>query len=171
MMLIYYFHAGKVLESSSSQFLVAFGGNYAASDSIVSNRPLALYPGNRCTNIPLSSVFCDHITEQVPPTVLWDRNFMSASCAGRRSGDIYRILASQNSTTVTQLLIYELESPGSWQEFSTPANSFCSISSNKPLLVTQFGLGNSHDRVGDPFMMMITPVEQYSNNYIFDVLP
>ena len=123
---------------------------------IVSNRPLAVYPGNRCTNIPRRSGFCDHITEQVPPTVLWGRNFMSASCAGRRSGDIYRILASQNSTTViincstvTQLLTYELESPGSWQEFSTPANSFCYKSSNKPLLVMQFGLGNSHDGVGD----------------------
>ena len=145
---------------------------------IVSNRPLVVYPGNRCTDIPLSSSACDHITEQVPPTAVWGKNFMSASYAGRRSGDIYRTLASQNSTTVTvncstftQLLIYELESPGSWQEISTPANNFCSISSNKPLLVMQFGLGNSHDRVGDPFMMMITPVEQYSNNYVFDVLP
>ena len=145
---------------------------------IISNRPLAVYPGNRCTDIPRNSSFCDHITEQVPPTAIWGRNFMSASCAGRRSGDIYRVLASQNSTTVTvncstvtQLLIYELESPGSWKEFSTPANSFCSISSNKPLLVMQFGLGNSHDGIGDPFMMMITPVEQYSNNYVFDVLP
>ena len=33
-MLIYYFYAGKVLESSSSQFLVAFGGNYAASETL-----------------------------------------------------------------------------------------------------------------------------------------
>ena len=57
---------------------------------------------------------------------------------------------------------YNLEVPGAWQEFSTPENSFCSMSSNKPLLVMQFGLGTT-DGVGDPFMMMITPVEQYSN--------
>ena len=44
---------------------------------------------------------CDHITEQVPSTVLWGSNFMSASLAGRISGDIYRMLASQDSTTVT----------------------------------------------------------------------
>ena len=145
---------------------------------IISNRPLVVYSGNRCTVIPLRSSACDHITEQVPPTTIWGSNFMSASYAGRGSGDIYRILTSENSTTVTvncstftELLIYDLEFPGSWQEFSTPANSFCSISSNKPLLVMQFGLGNSHDGVGDPFMMMITPVEQYSNNYVFDVLP
>ena len=142
---------------------------------IVSNRPLSVYPGNWCTGIGPGA--CDHITEQVPSTVLWGSNFMSASLAGRISGDIYRMLASQDSTTVTvncstftQLMSYNLEVPGSWQEFSTPANSFCSMSSNKPLLVMQFGLGTT-EGVGDPLMMMITPVEQYSNNYVFDVLP
>ena len=145
---------------------------------IVSNKPLVLYPGHRCTNIPSSVSACDHITEQVPPTAIWGRYFISASYAGRSSGDLYRVLASQGNTTVTVncstlsgVLTYNLPLAGSWQEFSTPVGSFCSITSNNPLLVMQFGLGNGYDRVGDPFMMMITPVEQYSNNYVFDVLP
>ena len=145
---------------------------------VLSNRPLVLYAGHRCTNVPSSSSACDHLTEQVPPTAIWGTTFISASLAGRASGDIYRILASQNSTSVSvncstfnEELIYSLATSGSWQEILTPANSFCSISSNNPLLVMQFGLGNSYDNVGDPFMMMITPIEQYSNNYVFNVLP
>ena len=49
--------------------------------------------------------------------------------------------------------------------------SFCSIDSNKPLLVMEFSLGFEHDSLGDPFMMMVTPTRQFSNNYVFNVLP
>ena len=145
---------------------------------IVSNRPLVVYPGHRCTNIPSGVGACDHITEQVPPTAIWGNNFLSASLSGRSSGDIYRMIASENSTNVvvncstfSQLQTYALGMAGSWQQFNTPDESFCSISSTKPVLIMQFSLGNNYDGVGDPFMMMVTPVEQYSNNYIFTVLP
>ena len=151
--------------------------DFVTGTRIVSDKPLVVYAGHRCTNIPGSASACDHITEQIPPTAIWGTNFMSASFSGRSSGDIYRILASQASTSVSincstlGVLTYNLSTAGSWQEISTPENSFCFISSDKPLLVMQFALGNSYDGVGDPFMLMTTPVEQYSNNYIFNVLP
>ena len=147
---------------------------------LVSNRPLVVYPGHRCSQIPIEYGYCDHLTEQVPPTVTWGRNFLSAPFESRSSGDVYRFLASHDFTTVTVIcstfdeqLTFLLDSPGSWEEFKTPNTSlsFCSITSDKPLLVMQFGLGNEFDDIGDPFMMMVTPVEQYSNNYIFNVLP
>ena len=145
---------------------------------VVSSKPIVVYPGNQCTNIPTAAGACDHITEQVPPTSIWGSQFISASFNGRSSGEIYRVLASEDSTTVvvncstfSQLQTYDLSSAGSWQEFSTPAMSFCAIESNKPLLVMEFGLGNEYDGVGDPFMMMVTPTEQFSNNYVFNVLP
>ena len=165
-----------VIELNKMETFLWETGNNITGMKVVSNRPIVVYTGHRCTNIPTSSSACDHITEQVPPTAIWGSNFMTASYAGRSSGDLYRILASDNSTNVTVNCstvseTYTLASSGSWQEFSTPDMSFCSISSDKPLLVMQFSLGNSFDNVGDPFMMMITPVEQYSNNYIINVLP
>ena len=156
-----------------------FEANYDITGTrLVSNQPLVVYSGSTCTFIPSNVRACDHITEQVPPTIVWGRNFLSASFANRSSGDIYRILTSKNSTTVTvncstftEPSTYFLGSPGSWQEFSTLNMSFCSIISDKPLLVMQFGLSYSLDYTGDPFMMMIIPIEQYSNNYVFNPLP
>ena len=146
---------------------------------IMSNRPLAVYTGHECTNIPSGAFYCDHITEQVPPTAIWGNNFLSASLSGRSSGDIYRIVAAENSTNVvvncstfSQLQTHHLSLAGSWQEFSTSNETFCSVSSNKPLLLMQFSLGFTADGVtGDPFMMMITPVEQFGSNYIFIAFP
>ena len=155
--------------------------NDITGESIVSNKPIVVYPGHQCTFIPSHNRACDHITEQVPPTAIWGSNFLSASLSGRSSGDIYRMIASENSTNVvvncntfSQLQTYDLDLAGSWQQFNTPDESFCSISSDKPLLVMQFSLGYNADRVnltGDPFMLMIIPVEQFSNNYIFNVFP
>ena len=152
--------------------------NAITGTRIVSNKPLAVFVGHRCTYVPQSFRYCDHLSEQVPPTATWGTKFLSASHQGRASGELYQILASQQSTTVSvncstfdHVLTYTLELPGSWEEFTTSAMSYCSIMSDKPTLVMQYALGFEIDEVGDPFMMMVVPVEQYSNNYIIQALP
>ena len=145
---------------------------------VVSDKPISFFSGHECTTIPEGVNFCDFIIEQLPSTVTWGTRFFSASLMGRSSGDIYRILTSQPSTTVTftcstlsQPSTYTLATEGSWETVTTPDNSFCSIESDQPLLVVQFALGRASDGVGDPSMMMLPPIEQYSNNYAFNNLP
>ena len=84
-------------------------------------------------------------------------------------------MASEPSTTVTftcssmsQPSTYTLELPsaGSWQEFTTSDDNFCS---NKPILAVQFALGRAVDGYGDPFMTVVPAINQYSNNYIVPV--
>ena len=143
---------------------------------IVSDKPLSLFSNHECSFVPNSIGFCDHLTEQVPPTVTWGRFFLAASFLGRTSGEIFRILAStdatdvtMNCTTMPEPLSFTLSSAGNWQEFHINASSFCSIASNNAVLVFEFSLGRELDGVGDPFMTMVPPVEQYSNNYVFSV--
>ena len=155
-----------VIHLSKMETYLWEGTNDITGTKIVSNRPIAVFSGHQCTFIPSNIRFCDHLTEQVPPTALWGNNFLSASLSGRSSGDIYRMIASENSTNVvvncstfSQLQTYHLARAGFWQEFNTPDESFCSISSDKPLLLMQFSLGFLVDGVtGDPFMMMIIPL-------------
>ena len=152
------------------------GTNDITGTKIISNRPIAVFSGHQCTDVPLGIGACDHLIEQVPPTAIWGSNFLSASLSGRSSGDIYRMIASENSTNVvvncntfSQLQTHHLALAGSWQEFNTSDGTFCSISSDKPLLLMQFSLGFFADGVtGDPFMMMIIPVEQFGSHYIFN---
>ena len=122
--------------------------------------------------------FCDHLTEQIPPTSTWGTSFYAASLLGRNSGELFRIITAKNYTTVTvncttfsQVQVYNLSIAGNWQEFQIRPLSFCTIESSSPILVTQFSLGRTLDNIiGDPFMMMIPPVEHYSNNYMLNVL-
>ncbi len=44
---------------------------------------------------------------------------------------------------------------------------YCFVSSNKPILLVQFAVGSSIDSKvrGDPFMVIIPPIEQYKSSY------
>ena len=149
-----------------------------SGSKVTSTKPISFFPGHECTYIPTGVTACDHLTEQVPPTNTWGNSFLGASFLGKSSGAIYRVLTAHNSTnvtvnctTMTQPSTYALSAAGSWEEFRALENSFCSIESNNPVLVMEYAQGFDLDNVGDPFMTMIPPVEQYSNNYVLNVLP
>ena len=67
---------------------------------------------------------------------------------------------------------YSLPNPGDWVEFTIQDDNYCSIESSSPVYVSQYASGTLLDnRLGDPFMMMIPPIEQYNNNYVLQALP
>src|SRR5207247_11189177 len=68
---------------------------------IQSSNPIAVFGGHQCANIPPGSVACDTILEELPPTTAWGKNFVSMPLATRTGGDTFRVLASQDATTVT----------------------------------------------------------------------
>ena len=147
---------------------------------VVSNNPISLFSGHQCTYIPENIPHCDHLTEQLPNTATWGTRFLTASLAGRNTDDMYRILASQPSTIVTvtcstqlQSNIYNLSSAGDWETIVIPGSnsSYCAIESNNPLLLVQFSLGYDLDRIGDPFMMIVPAIEQYSNEVNIYITP
>ena len=143
---------------------------------VTTNKPISFFSNQRCNNVPRGSSACDTLIEQVPPTLTWGRAFFAASLGGRSSGELFRVLTAHDSTTLrvkcsaSSDLVYTLARAGDVQEFQIAINNYCSIEASAPVVVMQFSLGNSFDGIGDPFMMMIPPVEQYSNNYILNVL-
>ena len=144
---------------------------------ITSTKPVSFFSNHECTDVPINRPWCDHLTEQLPPTSTWGTSFFLANLEGRRSGEVIRIIAAEasatvrvNCTTFSQVQVFSLSAAGNWRELQINPPSFCNIESSVPILVTQFASGYHIDSVGDPFMMIIPPVEQYSNNYVLNVL-
>ena len=134
---------------------------------VTSTKPVSFFSNQKCTDIPTNIYYCDHLTEQIPPTSTWGTLFYAASLLGRNSGEFFRIITAKNSTTFSvncntfsQLQVHNLSVAGNWQEFQIRPLNFCTIESSAPILVTQFALGHDLDNITeDPFMMMIPPVE------------
>jgi len=148
---------------------------------IESSRPVAVFGGNRCANVPTPCLpgggfppprctgFCDHVVEQIPPVSIWGTEALTVPLATRAFGDTFRILADQDTTGV------QLEGAAS-ESFTLEAGEFTDrilegsyrISSDAPILVAQYSNGSEWDGVtSDPFMMLIPSVGQLLDSYTF----
>lgn len=140
-------------------------GSDLSGTIITSDRPIAVFGGNKCANVPLGVTFCDHIVEQLPPVLTWGKSFVTMPLATRLNGDTFRFLASTNGTTVSVngVVVATLNRGQLHEQIITgPAQ----ITSNQPILVAQYSNGSSFDGVtSDPFMMLIPPFEQFLGSY------
>ena len=145
---------------------------------VTSNKPIGFFSGHECADVPVGVAACDHLVEQLPPTITWGRRFFVVSSLGKTAGEQYKLITSTANTTVvcycynmnvSETFTITLNGAGRSYEFHIAQNMFCSIQASNPILLVQFAIGAAREPYfyGDPFMMMIPPVEQYSNNYTF----
>ena len=144
--------------------------------SIKSSKPISVYSGHSCAFVEVAT--CDHVVEQVTPTVTWGKLFFSPPIYGRADGgskDLYRVIAVVSSTTITVTMsgskgyisnaTYSM-SKGAVQELQIPKNTFITVESNKPIYVMQYQKGRGSSSIGDPYIATIAPVEQYLSSYV-----
>ncbi len=126
----------------------------------------AVFAGNKCAKVPTSCDYCDHLFEQMIPLKAWGKEYITVPLM-TRDGDQYRILASEDNTSVTI---------NGGAPINLDANEFHElylntasyIEADKPISVAQYSRGTSCDGVtSDPFMIMLSPIEQTLDNIVF----
>lgn len=150
---------------------------------IRANKPVAVYAGNQRTSVP-SNVgnFRDHLVEQMPPIDAWGMTAILTphfTVTPRSAYDAEaRILAAFDSTEVRitksggNVSTYMLDAHAPLQVTRLEA---AYVRADKPILVAQYEHSvdqytagpNSLAELGDPFMMLIPPPEQYDTAYAF----
>jgi len=158
-----------VLNQGQTYQLVNGGSGFAndlTGTLISSTQPIAVFGGHRCANTPIAFVCCcDHIVEMLPPISTWGKNFVTETLATRLNGDSWRILASENTTTVT-INGGPAINLNKGQFHDVILNTRSVINSDKPVLVSQYSNSSDYDGVtSDPFMMLIPPYEQFLAGY------
>ena len=143
-------------------------GGYSADLSgslIKSDKPVAVFGANQCTNIPLSYGYCDHLVEELTPTSTWGKSFVTVPLATRLKGDTFRILASKDNTQVKlDGVVVATLNKGKFHEQIVAGPSY--ITASQPVLVAQYSNSTTFDGVtSDPFMTLIPPYEQFLNKY------
>ena len=177
-----------------------FGSSMDLTGTVIeSDKPISVFAGHECGQVPTMQTACDHLVEQVPPDVTWGTQFFTVPLDIRESGEHYRVgtVVDDNQVTVTcttegqttprlqmtrtlqsQLgqSIMEFDTIGDDTNDETPSyrRDFCCIETTKPAIVMMYSKGHSLDEItldgvsgiqGDPFMLLIPPVSQYSNDY------
>ncbi|XP_078329774.1 IgGFc-binding protein-like isoform X3 [Crassostrea virginica] len=133
---------------------------------IESSSPIAAFSGNDCNQLE-NIGYCDHLIEQLPPTASVDKIYIVSPNSDDRD-TLIRITALANcSFTYSVGNVNQTVSLDQYDTFDTKIsdNQTCSIESQKPVLVTTFGLQSKSSDLGDPSMIVVPGVHQYLNYY------
>jgi hypothetical protein len=159
-----------VLNEGDVYQVQANNGKDLTGSVIQSSAPVAVFGGNSCAQIPIGYNYCDHIVEQIPPINTWGNKFITLPLEGRLHGDTWRFLSSQDSTdiTINGNVVATLDFADFYETIlEEPAY----VTTSNPVLVMQYSNGDNWDTEisanGDPFMMLIPPVEQFMTQYTF----
>ena len=159
--------------------LIAYVGDLTGT-KVTSNRPISFFSGDQCTYIPSGVPYCDQIVEQLPPVEAWGRQFATAPLK-TRSFDVFRIVASANSTTVIVRCTHRSGSQGyvdtfvlnegGYTDVQVRGTDFCWMEADKRILLLQFAVGTTTDSMpGDPFMALVPAVSHYTNTFTLPIV-
>lgn len=139
-------------------------------------RTIAVYSGSsyatvgQCGGWGINSG--DNLYEQMFPINSWGKQFVLVPARGRNNGDNFRILARDDNTQITEYTgvgapnVYYLDE-GEYQDINDIEN-VRTIFSSHPVMVAQFQktakCDGGFNRVGDPSMTIVNPLEQTLNN-------
>ncbi len=161
--------AGDVLEVFS-----ASGGD-STGTRVVADRPVGMFGGHRCANVPSDYPSCDHLEESLPPISALSREYFVTQPHSPNANDVgqmVRVIATEPDTTVTYTPVQygatELTLAGEWFEFPPLSPSFRVVASKK-VVVAQFIAGGNQE--ADPAMVLAVPREQYRNVYFAAASP
>ena len=165
----------KIMLHASETLLVSVAYADLTGSKIVSDRPLTVVSGHEASRIPAGASDADPISTQIPPTVTWGKKFFLTPMQGRTSQN-YKMIASENDTLVQRKcgindpINLTLTNAGDSAEIQTYQNEYCSLLSDKALMVAGLARGHATDGYGDPALFVIPPVEQYMNSIIYTTL-
>ncbi|MFN7176818.1 MAG: autotransporter-associated beta strand repeat-containing protein, partial [Thermaurantiacus sp.] len=135
---------------------------------VTADRPIAVFSGNRCTNVPTGITACDHIVEQMPPTDALSRTYYLAQTPRTGTqGNVFRAVATQDGTEV-RVNGAVVATLNTGQFFEGRVAGGIELTANNPILVGQYLIGQSQAGANtDPAMTIVPGQDQWLSSYVF----
>jgi hypothetical protein len=136
-----------------------------------SDKPVAVYSGNKGAFVTEYVYYANPLTEQILPTDRWGSEFFVVPFATRTSGSLVKVVASRTNTVVSiegEGIVATLNRGEVYEQI---AYSPLHITSTKSIQVAQFSLGAAADGTlnADPAMVMVPAVNQFVDTAVVRV--
>ena len=142
------------------QLMSKDSGNDFSGTCVQSDKPVAVFAGHQCINVPTGNPWCDHIVEQQLPTLMWGKQFVVTKTKGQ-NGDRVMLTAVNDNTKlyVNGTLKTTLNALQSY-EFRLTDNSTY-IETTEPTACYLYVEGaRDNNMMGDPSSVHVSPIEQ-----------
>ena len=162
---------GNVRPSAGATLLIAHPNDLSGT-LVRGTKPLIVFSGHQCAQVPTGVSACDNLVEQIPPHTTWGYTFLLNPLAFRESGDYFRVATVHDNTKVTITCVDEGDSTTmtlpdlSLSSAVTPVGSnfasfqtqvanklpcppfvrkFCCLQATNPVIVAQYSQGHTVD--------------------------
>lgn len=177
------------VRQSGGRFCVPLRGEDLSGTVIESDRPVAVFAGHACAQVPFDRYACDHVEEQLPPVAAWGTEHVVARAVPLASGasgtpaegppTYLRVIADADTTL-------SFEPAGSnpaqriaaHEPFEMSFRAPFVLRSQSPVMVASFRAGSAWwpasgaaplGELGDPWMVIETPRAQWRRQYVVTV--
>jgi hypothetical protein len=168
-----------MLDDSDVLQVVSQNGDLTGS-MISADKPIQVFGGHKCTNVPANITACDHLEEALFPTQTLANEYIVVPPAqvnniNLAKAQMVRIIATEPNTMITltpdQGVNQVLPSAGSFVQLSMTTAAF-KVVGDKPLLVVQYMVGQSAGfGASDPAMVQAVTPKQFRSDYLFFAAP
>lgn len=137
---------------------------------VTADKPVAVFSGHRCADVPSGVGYCDYLVEQLPDVSVWGKTHHTLPFIGRSRYTV-RVIASQDGTTFTTVPAGLIGTLNAGQFIDVVLTGAAEFVSSNPVLMAQFIHGYADDSAwkGDPSMVLVTPAEMGMSDAIFGV--
>jgi hypothetical protein len=147
-------------------------------DNVDDCKNLAVFGGNKWTSVGNCGGANDHLFQQMYPVNTWGTDYLHVSLRGRTSGEMVKVLASENNTSVqVDGINVGILNAGKFLTLNFEPDAVKIISTDKPSLVTVFAKSQECNDTesplfedGDPFMMSYSPNKQLLQSVTFNAI-
>ena len=144
---------------------------------VVAHRPVVVYSGHECGTVPSDKLGCDHMVKQLLPVNALGQCYVVAPFLGRSVDHFIKVVVVENDTTINVTcrnsdgtVLTETVEPlddGMFYQHFVPAQAYCYIRSDKPVMVAQFITAQQEDSYGDPSLIILPSTS--SDNFVNEV--
>lgn len=146
------------------------GGTTNLTGSLVStSKPVAVFGGHECAQVPVGTTFCDTLVEQMIPTNKLSKSYLLTASKGAEvapaKSDLVRVIGTVDGTEVkVDGLVVANLNKGDVHEFSLPAEAGARVDASQPVMVAQYLKGGQGANT-DPAMSMVPGVDTWLDEY------
>ena len=150
----------------SWQYECNSGGNTSGS-TIVADKPVAAFAGNRCAKIPPGE-YCDFLVEQMIPTNRWGTKFFLPPLDDTTDDHVVLVANADNTSITSSGLVGAPTEMDAGQSIEATMSGDARISADKRIFVAQYAAGPlCCSAEGDPLALGVQPFSEATKVHRF----
>lgn len=155
--------------NAGQTYKYAGGSTNLTGSQVVADKPVAVFGGHECAQVPSGITACDTLLEQMIPTDKLSKTYFLAASQGANlastSSDLVRVIASVDGTQVSvNGVVVATLNKGQFHEFSLSANNGAKVEASEAVMVAQYLRGGQGANT-DPAMSLVPGSDTWLADY------